>query len=123
MLKILCNAYISGYIYLQEMNLGVLKLKREVNGEIYNTEKGSEQLTEKYCKNEDTSGWQCETLYRRDDGKYFLYGEGGINSPYAAPLGENGKKDGDAIIPLTDDEAKSWAEENLSDSEVKKLFK
>lgn len=96
-------------------------MKRTINGEVYNTEKGSIKLTEKICKNEDTPKWQCETLYMRDDGKYFLYGEGGFKSPYADDLGENGKQDGDKIMPLEEEQAKNWVKENKSE-DFEKIF-
>lgn len=51
--------------------------------------------------------WCSETLYRTKAGKYFLHGDGGPGSVYASC--PNGEK----IIPLTEDNAKAWAEKKL----------
>lgn len=51
-----------------------------------------------------------EILYMKDDGTFFLYGEGGPYTKY-------GHLDGDFlvgswdIIPMTEEEAESWLEE------------
>lgn len=57
--------------------------------------------------------WYREALYIKKTGEYFLHGEGGPLSPYASPYGKNGRQGGEAIVPLTYEEARQWAEDYL----------
>ena len=52
-----------------------------------------------------------ETLYRTSKGNWFLVGEGGGDSRYAVPYG-NGRLGGEAIRPLTPEDAKEWLEDH-----------
>lgn len=54
-----------------------------------------------------------EILYRKRNGEYFLYGEGGATSKYAESAGQNQWQGGERIIPLDYAHAQEWAEENL----------
>lgn len=54
-----------------------------------------------------------ETLYRKRTGEYFVHGEGGARSKYAQP-DFGGWSGGSAIVPLSYDAAREWAEEHLS---------
>lgn len=58
-------------------------------------------------------GYYCETLYRKRTGEYFLHGEGGPMSKYAERAGQNEWMGGEAIQPLTYDDAREWAEAHV----------
>jgi hypothetical protein len=70
----------------------------------------------------DDFGYWEETLYRKTTGEFFLHGAGGPSSKYARPCGSNGRCGGSDILPFTEEEAKRWAEENLSVDEYETLF-
>lgn len=53
-----------------------------------------------------------ETLYRKRTGEYFVHGEGGARSKYAQP-DFGGWSGGSAIVPLSYDAAREWAERHL----------
>lgn len=62
-----------------------------------------------------------EELYRKRNGEYFLYGEGGAASAYskACPGGVCGSE---SIVPLDLDEAEEWAQEHLSAEKYEAAF-
>ena len=62
-----------------------------------------------------------ETLYKKKTGEFFLAGEGGPLTKYAEDCGEM-KTFGEAIFPLTTEEAKNWAEVNMSAEDYIDLF-
>ena len=66
--------------------------------------------------------WCEETLYRKKTGEFFLHGEGGPASAYAEHVASGGWTSGETIVPLTIDEAKEWAEDNLSADDYEKIF-
>ena len=59
---------------------------------------------------EDSLKYVVESLYRKTNGEYFLYGKGGPKSRYVHWISSNSYTSGSEIIPLTEEEAKSWAE-------------
>mgnify|MGYP004476383771 CR=1 FL=1 len=63
-----------------------------------------------------------EGLYKKKTGEFFLYGEGGPASRYAEYLESGGCIGGKQIIPLSENEAKEWAEKNLTVGEYEELF-
>lgn len=67
--------------------------------------------------------WVDEKLMRMPDERWFLHGEGGFRTKYAKRAGLNSwYMVGDAITPLTDEEARDWAEEHLDGDEVDRIF-
>ncbi|MBQ1195338.1 MAG: hypothetical protein IIX44_03760 [Clostridia bacterium] len=62
-----------------------------------------------------------EELHRKRTGEYFLYGQGGPMSKYSRSNG-NTTSGADDIIPLTEAEARAWAEKKLSADEYEKIF-
>jgi len=54
-----------------------------------------------------------ERLYKKSNGEYFLYGEGGPLSKYAVSTGTSETSGSETIIPMTYAEARDWAEANL----------
>lgn len=67
-------------------------------------------------------GWCVEKLYRKRTGEYFIYGEGGPMSRYSVDLGSGNYSGGEAIKPISYDEAREWAEENLDTEEYEAEF-
>lgn len=66
--------------------------------------------------------WYVETLYRKRNGEFFLYGKGGGLSPYAHYFSDRTRCEGKKIVPMSDTEAKRWCEQHLSYDEYVELF-
>lgn len=62
-----------------------------------------------------------EDLYKNTKGAYFLHGEGGPMSGYAVSHG-NETSGSEAIIPMTTEEAREWAEKHLDADEYEAEF-
>ena len=65
--------------------------------------------------------YACETLYRKKTGEFFLHCQGGANSIYGVWTANTGRG-GQQLKPISYDQARLWAEENLSVSEYEKVF-
>lgn len=50
----------------------------------------------------------CEMLYVTENGEYFLHGKGGAMTHYAKQYSGRCNSSGEAIIPMTEDQAKAW---------------
>lgn len=83
-------------------------MKKIINGKKYDTETAEFIRSRSNLENGFRNIY--EELYRKKTGEYFLYGEGGPMTCYAEsmPNSQNGMTGGQAIIPLTEDEAKEW---------------
>ena len=66
--------------------------------------------------------WYMEDLYRKKTGEFFIYGEGHAASPYARSSYDGGFDPGEAIRPLSYEEAQAWAEKYLSTDKYEKIF-
>lgn len=91
--------------------------KDNINGVAYNTRtaeitanNGSDRTI-----NHSDERWYRETLYRKKSGEFFLYGSGGIFTKYAKQTGPDSWERSEAILPLTEDEVREWAMNNLDD--------
>ena len=96
-------------------------MRKILNNKLYNTDtaKYLAEFSSDYPKSD--FNWYSETLYQKKTGEYFLYGEGGPNTHYAQH--ENGMWGyGQQIIPITEETAKKWAEENLDTDTYMKIF-
>lgn len=97
-------------------------MKKIINGKMYNTE------TAKKCGYSsnglfDRDLYFCEeTLYRKKGGEFFLHGAGGPGSRYGRAYSLGGLIGGETIIPLTETDARKWAEENLDADEYIEIF-
>ena len=87
-------------------------MKKIVSGRKYDTDTAIEvgSFSDRMPNDMD---YVCETLYRKRGGEYFLHGEGGARSRYSTDLGDNRWGFGEAIVPLSYDAAREWAEEHL----------
>ena len=81
-------------------------MKKIVGNLLYDTEKATE-IT--HYSNGHT-GYQRyeETLYKTENGRFFLYGAGGPMSPYCVSHDENSFSGSENIIPISGDELFCW---------------
>lgn len=96
-------------------------MKKIINGKRYDTG------TAQFCGSRDYGNpgdldYVCEALYQKRTGEFFLYGEGGPRSPYAEEVSMNSWSSGEAITPLSDADARKWAEKNLDGEDYEKIF-
>ena len=91
------------------------------NGRLYDTDTADYlgTFTSPHYRND--FNYYTEDLYRKKNGEFFLSGEGGGLTKYAERF-VDGRGYGHAIIPLSDDEAKSWVEQNLDADDYIELF-
>ena len=87
-------------------------IKRIINGRAYETATATEIGGNGYSTPNDFRHYY-ERLYKKSNGEYFLYGEGGPLSKYAVSVGTNETSGSEMIIPMTYAEARDWAEANL----------
>ena len=97
-------------------------MKKIINGKLYNTET-AEKLAEFYtnCTASDFRYLE-ESLYRKRTGEYFLSGFGGPMTRYAIKLENGGSRSGYAIRPLTEEEAREWAEDRITADQYIAIF-
>lgn len=79
-------------------------MKKIIKGRTYDTE--TAKLVG-YVENDITNNlfYTYESLYKKRNGEYFLYAEGGAGTKYAKYLGNNNWAPGEMIIPLSYDDA------------------
>ena len=96
-------------------------MKRIIKGKLYNTDTAS-RIGSCEFSNPGNFRYCFEELYRKNNGEFFLSGEGGPLSKYREQVGSGGWTSGEAIIPLTIEEAKAWCENHLSADSYIELF-
>ena len=89
-------------------------MKRHINNLLYDTDTAKPLGAWDNAQAPTALAYVCETLYRKKTGEYFLHGESGPEGRYGAS--------GEVIRPLTLDEARAWAEANLTDDEYAAAF-
>ena len=97
-------------------------MKKIINGKMYNTETAKElgSWDNGYPVNDFC--YFCETLYRKRSCEYFLEGHGAANSKYGVLCAGAMRCYGEKIMPLTEAEAREWAEEHLDADEYEAIF-
>nr|DAL22730.1 MAG TPA_asm: ParG [Caudoviricetes sp.] len=97
-------------------------MKKIINGKRYDTE--TAELVGEWSNTYNYSdfSYECEELYRKKTGEFFMYGAGGPASSYAVSSGNNNWTGSSKITPLTIEEAKKWAEKNLDADAYEKYF-
>ncbi|WP_101723050.1 hypothetical protein [Eggerthella timonensis] len=96
-------------------------MNKVINGKRYDTDKAEpvgESGNGLYPGDLD---YYCETLYRKRTGEFFLHLEGGPRSRCAKADG-SGWVGGEELRPLAYDDARSWAEKNLTADEYADAF-
>ena len=96
-------------------------MKKIINGRKYDTDTATliGEWSDGYPRD---FRYQCETLYRKRTGEFFLHGEGGAMSKYAVSHGDNSWSGGEEIIPLSYDRAREWAEKHLDADDYEAAF-
>lgn len=95
-------------------------MKKIINGKRYDTA-SAKDCGSYYYSNRRDFHYVEETLYQKRTGEFFLYGLGGPASKYAEYDGNTWSM-GEKIMPMTIEEAKAWAEENLTADEYESVF-
>lgn len=97
-------------------------MKKIINGKVYDTETAKRVgLWENMHDTRDFS-YCSEELYRKKNGEYFLFGEGGPMTKYAKASGTNSWAWGERIMPMSYLEAAAWAEEHLDGDKYEEIF-
>ena len=96
-------------------------MKKIIKGKMYNTET-AEMVGKMWESSPRDFSFYREKLYRKKTGEFFLYGEGGPASKYAERCGLNEWCGGSKIMPFTEEEAREWAERELTADEYIKIF-
>ena len=95
-------------------------MKQIINGKKYSTE--TAKKVGYYSSPFSGFDHYSETLYRKKTGEFFLFGEGGANSKYTRQIDMNTWSGDSRIIPMTEAEAKKWAERSLDADEYEAIF-
>ncbi|MGI6590339.1 MAG: hypothetical protein ACOX1O_01805 [Eggerthellaceae bacterium] len=96
-------------------------MRKIVNNKVYDTEtarKVGEWANSDYVTDFD---WYSEELYQKKTGEYFVYGEGNARSPYAEHSGGEWVG-GEAITPVSLEQARDWAESHLDAEDYEREF-
>lgn len=97
-------------------------MKKIINGRKYDTDTAKFLVSESNGLGYRDFGYCEETLYRKKNGEFFLYGEGGPMTKYAQRVDMNTWSGGCKITPLTEEEAKRWTEQRASVDAYEKIF-
>ena len=97
-------------------------MKKIINGKTYNTDTATE--LGRYDNDLGVGDFAhcAEGLYRTAKGAYFLAGRGGAMSKYSRAIGDNCCAGGSDILPLTECEAKQWAEQHMDAEAYESAF-
>lgn len=96
-------------------------MKKVIDGSLYNTR--TAKLLGKWDNGQYGSLDFCaEDLYRTKSGKYFRHGQGGPRTPYAVPSQGGSLRSGEMIVPMSESDARGWAEYYLSGDDYLKAF-
>ena len=97
-------------------------MKKIINGRRYDTDTAEFIGKWENIYNSADLQYECEELYRKKTGEFFMYGEGGPASSFAVQTGTTSWSGSCKITPITEDEAKKWVEENLDGDTYENLF-
>lgn len=118
------------YVYTSKDEVNLFTSKREettmkkiINGKVYDTSTAKEIGSWDNGRYDDNINLIEKTLYRKRTGEFFLYERGGANTQYAKQTGANHWSGGEYITPIELDEARKWAEENLTAEEYEAIWK
>ncbi len=94
-----------------------------INGLRYDTDKAKKlgDATTTNSSQGDTTYWSA-SLYQTASGRFFLAGSGGAATCWGRVTERGGRLAGEGILPLTPEEATSWAENHLSLNETEAAF-
>lgn len=95
-------------------------MKKIIKGRSYDTDKAEELVS--IDNGIGGIDHECETLYRKRTGEFFIHGEGGAHTRYAKPTDDGRWSGGELIQPLTYDQAQQWAENHLDGDAYESIF-
>lgn len=92
-------------------------MRKIIDRKLYDTDEAEEIA--RHAPNTDRNDFHylVESLYKTDDGEYFLHGAGGAATTYATSH-SNGKSGGEEITVLSEDNAVDWCEDHSIDAEI-----
>ena len=93
-----------------------------INGKKYNTDTAKLLGTWRAEFSSTDYKYFEEYLYRTKSGNFFIYGEGGPDSPYRQQIEYNTWTGGESIIPITFEQARKWAEDHLDGEDYEAIF-
>ena len=96
-------------------------MKETIDGRLMDTEK-ADCVGAYRVVNSDGVQQICFTLYRNNDGEYFLHDQYGDTSMNCKSEGCNERNSRESIVPMDVDAAKSWTERYLDEEEYIKEF-
>ena len=96
-------------------------MKKIIKNKVYDTNKAKRVGTWDNGHNTSDFRYCSEDLYRKKNGEFFLYGEGGPMSKYAKRYG-NDVGYGERISLLSYEAAQEWAEEHLDGDDYIAIF-
>ena len=97
-------------------------MKKVLNGKLYDTDKAQRLANWENIQDCRSFNHLEETLYRKRTGEYFLHGCGEARTKYAKRYEDNMWGHGEDIIPVSVENARSWAEEHLDADDYEKIF-
>jgi len=101
-----------------EMPTGVDKnMERVIDGKLYDTNEARQVAKWSNMKDPGDFRYCREVLYVTENGRYFIFGEGGPKSSYSQSTGD-GWTGGKDIKPITSEAALQWCENKSIDGET-----
>ena len=97
-------------------------MKKIIKGRMYDTTTAKELGWWENIQDVRNFSHFSETLYRKRTGEFFLYGKGGPSTKYSQRVDQNCWSGGEDIIPVSAENARSWAEEHLDADNYEKIF-
>lgn len=96
-------------------------MRKIINGKMYNT--ATARLVGEYENGyyRNDFNWYEEQLYRKKTGEFFKYGRGNAMSPYAERC-MGGMCGGEKIVPISEEDAREFAEKKLTVEEYIEAF-
>lgn len=97
------------------------KISRIIDGLRYSTATATEICTMQ--SDDDRSNFRYEEtgLYQTPRGRFFLAGHGGPMTRWARPV-QGGRAGGEGLMPISNLEARAFAEEHADEETVARLF-
>lgn len=96
-------------------------MKKTINGQLYDTERALLIGSHSYGNPRDFAHYS-ESLYQKESGELFLYGEGGPQSEYMVYCGNHTWSGGEDIIPSYKFDVKKWVADHCDVDTYIKLF-
>lgn len=96
-------------------------MKAIIEGKRYNTETAEQIASDWNGLSRTDFNYMDETLYRTENGAWFLHGAGGAMTKYSEPAGDM-RTGGEQIIPLSDDQAYDWLEKTDNTKALEEYF-